>query len=126
MQNTKHISKLEQLIQELCPNGVEYKELGQIGKFYGGLTGKTKDDFSNGNKAFITYKNVYSNPALDIEPKEIVKIADNENQRILQYGDIIFTGSSEILDECGLSSVITKIPNQELYLNSFCFFFQIE
>lgn len=26
------MSKLDDLIQELCPNGVEYKTLGQIGK----------------------------------------------------------------------------------------------
>ena len=26
------MSKLDELIQELCPNGVEYKELGERGK----------------------------------------------------------------------------------------------
>ena len=30
---TKHISKIEQLIAELCPNGVEYKELGNSDYF---------------------------------------------------------------------------------------------
>ena len=68
------MNELEELIQALCPNGVEYKKLGDIGKFYGGLTGKSKDDFKDGNKAFITYKNVYGNPALDIEPVEAVLI----------------------------------------------------
>lgn len=36
------MSKIEKLIQKLCPDGVEYKELGEIGVFYGGLTGKKK------------------------------------------------------------------------------------
>lgn len=119
------MSKIDELIKELCPNGVEYKELGEIGNFYGGLTGKTKEDFQNGNKSFITYKNVYSNISLDIEPIETVKIKENENQRTLEYGDIIFTGSSETPEECGFSSVVTKYPTKELYLNSFCFFLRL-
>lgn len=120
------MSKLEKLIKELCPDGVDNYYLGDIGKFYGGLTGKSKDDFKDGNAKFITYKNVYSNPALDINPVETVKILQNENQRILEYGDIIFTGSSETPDECGFSSVVTRIPTENLYLNSFCFIYRLK
>lgn len=116
------MSRLDELIQELCPNGVEYKTLGELGKFFGCLTGKSKDDFIDGNAKFITYKNVYSNPTLRLDVKDRVKIADGEKQRTLQYGDVIFTGSSETPDECGISSVITVKTNEELYLNSFCFF----
>ncbi|OJF76428.1 MAG: hypothetical protein BKP49_06940 [Treponema sp. CETP13] len=118
------MSKLDDLIDELCPNGVEYIVLGELGKFYGGLTGKSKDDFTDGNAAFITYKNVYSNPALDIDPEDTVKIGEDENQRTLEYGDVVFTGSSETPNECGFSAVVTKIPEKALYLNSFCFFFR--
>ena len=59
---------IEELIKEKCPDGVKYKTLGELGHFYGGLTGKTKDDFTNGNAIFITYKNVYSNLSLDVNP----------------------------------------------------------
>ena len=48
------MSKLSKLIAELCPNGVEYKKLGEIGGFYSGLSGKTKNDFKDGNAKFIT------------------------------------------------------------------------
>ncbi|NLD25909.1 MAG: restriction endonuclease subunit S [Acholeplasmataceae bacterium] len=118
------MSKLEDLIAELCPNGVPFKPLAELGKFFGGITGKSKDDFTNGNAAFITYKNVYSNPALNINPDDTVKITEEEKQRTLEYGDVIFTGSSETPDECGISSVVTKKPEKPLYLNSFCFFFR--
>ena len=57
---------------------------------------------------------------------EKVKIGINEHQRTLEYGDIIFTGSSETPDECGLSSVVTETVNEKLYLNSFCFFFRFD
>jgi len=38
------MNRIEKLIQELCPNGVEFKELGEIGSFYSGLSGKSKND----------------------------------------------------------------------------------
>ena len=118
------MTKLEQLIEEYCPNGVTFKTLGELGQFFGGITGKSKDDFIDGNAKFITYKNVYSNPALDIDIEDRVKIAVGEKQHSLQYGDIIFTGSSETPEECGFSSVVTVNTSEELYLNSFCFFFR--
>lgn len=119
------MSRLDELIQELCPNGIEYKTLGELGKFYGGITGKSKNDFVDGNAKFITYKNVYNNPALKLDVDDRVKISPSEKQRTLQYGDIIFTGSSETPDECGISSVVTKLTDEPLYLNSFCFFFRL-
>lgn len=120
------MSKLEELIKEFCPNGVEYKKLGELGKFYGGLSGKSKNDFANGNEKFITYKNVYANPSLNLDVEDRVKINPRERQNTLQYGDIIFTGSSETPDECGFSSVITTKTSEKLYLNSFCFFFRLD
>ena len=119
-----NMSRLDELIRELCPDGVEYKTLGEIGTFYGGITGKTKDDFVDGNAKFITYKNVYMNPSLNLNLDDKVKIADGENQRTLEYADIIFTGSSETPSECGISSVVTEQPTEPLYLNSFCFVFK--
>ncbi len=50
------MSTLDKLIAELCPDGVEYKTLAELGKFYGGITGKSKDDFKDGNAVFISYK----------------------------------------------------------------------
>lgn len=119
------MSKLQELINELCPDGVEYKTLNELGLFYGGLTGKSKKDFSNGNSKFITYKNVYSNPSLNLDIDDMVFVGENEKQRPIEYGDIIFTGSSETLDECAFSSVVTKRPKTNMYLNSFCFIFRL-
>lgn len=122
---TKHLSKIERLISELCPNGVEFKELGELGEFYGGLSGKSKDDFSNGNAKFVTYMNIYSNIAVNTDIDVFVKMGENENQNRIEYGDVLFTGSSETPDECGMSSVLTKKINEPLYLNSFCFGFRL-
>ena len=99
------MSRLNELIQQYCPDGVEYKKLGELGVFYGGLSGKTKEDFKDGNAKFISYKNVFYNLSLNIDTDERVKIEEGEKQNTIQYGDILFTGSSETPDECGMSSV---------------------
>jgi type I restriction enzyme S subunit len=99
--------------------------LHEIGEFFGGMSGKSKSDFSNGNAKYVTYKNIFDNYAIDIDKTESVKIGQNEKQRTVQKGDIIFTGSSETKDECGMSSVLLQDTNEPLYLNSFCFGFRL-
>lgn len=115
------MTKLEELINELCPDGVEYFTLEELGIFYGGLTGKSKKDFEKGNAKFITYMNVYSNPALKLDVSDVVTIGENERQNCIQYADILFTGSSETPNDCGMSSVLTEYTDEKLYLNSFSF-----
>lgn len=119
------MNKIDKLLEELCPNGVEFKKLGDLGSFYGGLTGKGKNDFKDGNAKFVSYMNVYSNPSLDLNISSLVRILDGEKQNKVQYGDILFTGSSETPDECGMSSVVTEHPLEDLYLNSFCFGYRL-
>ena len=114
-------------LQEMFPellNGVEYVKLDEMGSFYSGLSGKSKEDFRDGNAKFITYVNIFNNPALNTDVENKVKIADGEKQNTIQYGDLLFTGSSETPDECGMCSVLTHHTDEKLYLNSFCFGFR--
>ena len=115
---------LENLLSKHCSNGVVYKTLGELGEFYGGLTGKSKADFTDGNAKFISYMNVFSNLEINTDITDRVKVGKTEHQNIVQHGDILFTGSSETPDECGMSSVLTTQTNEPLYLNSFCFGFR--
>ena len=48
------MSKLNDLLISMCPDGIKYKKMSEIGYFYGGLNSKSKDDFTNGNAAFIS------------------------------------------------------------------------
>lgn len=105
--------------------GVKWYKLGDLGVFYGGLSGKSKSDFTDGNAKFVTYMNVYSNIAIDTNINDMVKIAEVEKQNKIEYGDVVFTGSSETPEDCGMSSVMTTQPSENLYLNSFCFGFRI-
>lgn len=115
------MSKLQDLINKFCPDGVVYHSIGEIGYFYGGLTGKSKEDFKNGTAKFITYLNIYSNPALNLNITDYVNVQTGEKQNRIKKSDILFTGSSETPNECGLTSVVTQEIHEDIYLNSFCF-----
>lgn len=115
------MSEIDDLLRKFCPNGLEFKPLSELGAFYGGLSGKTKTDFTGGNARYITYMNVYSNISVNPSGGNFVKIAENERQNKVEIGDVLFTGSSESKEECGMSSVMTEVSNEEIYLNSFCF-----
>ena len=99
-------------------------KLGEIGTTYTGLNGKNKDDFGKGSY-FIPYMNVYQNNKIDPKHLELVEVFDNENQNIVQYGDIFFTTSSETPEEVGFTSVLLFKPEQKIYLNSFCFGYRL-
>lgn len=102
-------------------DAIKYSKLIDVGHFYGGLSGKSKDDFEDGNAKFITYMNVFSNPSLNINVDDTVRIEEDEKQNVVKFGDVIFTGSSETPNECGMSSVLEEHIDEPLYLNSFCF-----
>ena len=99
----------------------EQRKLGEVGKTFTGLSGKTKEDFGHGDAYFVTYMNVYSNPISDLNMVENVEI-DTKQQEV-KKGDVFFTTSSETPEEVGMSSVwLGEEPH--IYLNSFCFGFR--
>ena len=99
-------------------------KVASIGQPYGGMSGKTKADFSNGNAQYVPFMNVMSNPITDIGYLDSVKINKGESQNKIIKGDLLFNGSSETPEEVGFcSAVLDQIDN--LYLNSFCFGFRI-
>lgn len=115
------MSRLADLIAELCPDGVEYRTLGEMGSLFGGLSGKTKSDFVevDGACPFVTYKEVYSLLEINQIPQGRVLVSSHEKQLVLQRGDVLFTGSSENADEVGLTAVVTAGFSEPVYLNSF-------
>ena len=65
--------------------------------------------------------NVYKNTIATPDGCELVLVEDGEHQNRVEYGDILFTQSSETLEEVGLSSV--WLHKASPFLNSFCFGF---
>ena len=120
----KIIDKLQSLIKGL--NDSLYAQYGgkvltsfaELGTSYSGLSGKSAQDFGSG-KPFITYLNVYSNNVINEKDFQYVAIKDGEKQNVAEYGDVLFTLSSETPREVGIGSVY--LGKEKVYLNSFCF-----
>ena len=120
----KIIDKLQSLIKGL--NDSLYAQYGgkvltsfaELGTSYSGLSGKSAQDFGSG-KPFITYLNVYSNNVINENEFQYVAIKDDEKQNFAEYGDVLFTLSSETPEEVGIGSVY--LGKEKVYLNSFCF-----
>ncbi|GAA8518855.1 restriction endonuclease subunit S [Helicobacter pylori] len=98
--------------------------LGDIGITISGLTGKTKQDFINGNAKYITFLNVLNNVIIDTSILENVKIYPNEKQNSFKKYDLFFNTSSETPKEVGMCAVLLDDIDQ-VFLNSFCFGFRI-
>ena len=121
---SKIIEKLESLIKGL--NNSLYSQyshevltsFAKLGISYSGLSGKSAQDFGSG-KPFITYLNVYSNNIINDKDFQYVSIKDGEKQNVVEYGDVLFTLSSETPEEVGIGSVY--LGKEKVYLNSFCF-----
>lgn len=108
-------------------SGVNYpdwqeKKLGDIGKTFTGLTGKSGEDFGEG-KPYITYMQIFGNSKIEGHFGK-VKISPNEKQSLVLKGDIFFTTSSETPLETGYTSTLLEDCG-ELYLNSFCFGYRL-
>ncbi|HBN04271.1 MAG TPA: restriction endonuclease subunit S [Bacteroidales bacterium] len=101
------------------------KRLGEIGETYGGLTGKSKAHFGQGNAYYIPFMNILSNPIIDINNFEKVSVGEKEKQNKVIAGDLFFNTSSETPEEVGICSVIIE-EVENLYLNSFCFGFRLK
>ena len=99
-----------------------------IGYLYGGLSGKSANDFNQltneDNKCFIPFTNIANNFRIDPESLQTVVIAENEKQNKVKKGDLFFLMSSENYDDVGKSAVLLD-DLEETYLNSFCKGFRI-
>lgn len=97
--------------------------LGDIGRTYGGLTGKSKADFGHGAGKYVTFMNVMTNTRTSLEAVESVHVEPTESQNNVQPGDLLFNGSSETPEEVAFCSWVEDCA-ANTFLNSFCFGFR--
>lgn len=100
--------------------------LRDAGSTYGGLVGKTKDDFGTGSAQFVTFMEVMAGVRLCGARLERVSVGPAERQNRVLRGDVLFNGSSETPEEVALAAVVDYDPSPKTYLNSFCFGFRLK
>lgn len=119
------MSKIEQLIKRLCPNGVEYKPLNEIFRQFSGMTGVSNKWKETGNCKFIDYMNAYKNLKIDVNRLENATVKKIEQNK-LKKGDILLTSASETPDECALSSVIEDNIADNVFMDDHLFGIRIK
>jgi type I restriction enzyme S subunit len=105
------------------PDTWEETYLKYVGNLYGGLTGKSGDDFNQednpNNKPYIPYTNIFRNTYISKNHVDYVVLEYGENQNKVQKFDLFFLMSSETYQDLGKSCILIDDVD-ELYLNSFC------
>lgn len=92
------MSKLNKLIQELCPDGVEYRKLGEIGEYIRGVTYDKKSEVQNECDAWKVFRanNItLSSNTLNFNDIKLVSksVKVKESQKLVKDDILICAGS---------------------------------
>ena len=99
------MTKIEDMIKELCPNGVEWKELGEVCEIIRG-SGLQKKDFVDTGVPCIHYGQIYTYyDSYVYETKSFVSQNLSEKIKKAKSGDLIIATTSENIEDVGKSIV---------------------
>ncbi len=90
------MSKLEELIRELCPDGVEHKKLGEIATDIFRGAGIKRDQVSTEGTPCVRYGEIYTTYGIWFD--RCVSYTDESkisNKKYFGYGDILFAITGE-------------------------------
>lgn len=111
------------------PQSWNTRRLKDVGFLYGGLTGKSGEDFNvdddeDSYMLYIPFTNIFNNSVINPKQMYKVKIEKGEHQNLVFKDDLLFLMSSEDYDGVGKPAIIEEqIDN--LGLNSFCKGFRV-
>ena len=93
------MNEIDKLIQELCPDGVEYRKLGEVGTFVRG-NGIQKKDFTETGVGCIHYGQIYTRFGF-YATKTLTFISEEQAQRCpkAKHGDVVIAITSENVED---------------------------
>jgi len=93
------MSRVDELIQQLCPDGVEFKELGELGEFVRG-NGLPKSDFTESGVGCIHYGQIYTYYGIFThKTKSFVSPETAQKLKKVKQGDLIIASTSENIED---------------------------
>ena len=99
------MTKLEQLIGELCPNGVEYKTLGDIATDFFRGSGIKREDVTAEGIPCVRYGEIYTTYGIwfdeCVSHTTLDKVA---SPKFFEYGDILFVITGESVEDIAKST----------------------
>lgn len=95
------MSKLKELIDRLCPDGVEFKPLGEVGTFIRG-NGLQKKDFVESGVGCIHYGQIYTHyGTFATETKSFVREEQAKKLLKVNPGNLVIACTSENVEDVG-------------------------
>lgn len=115
------MSRIDELIQELCPSGVEYKQLGDAGRV---VRGKrfVKDDMIDAGVPCVHYGEIYTK--YGISAVQSISYVSHERARTLRFaqpGDVIMASAGETIEDIGKS--VAWLGNEPIAIHDACYSF---
>ena len=99
------MNKLEQLIKELCPNGMEYKKLGDIATDVFRGAGITRDQVTEEGTPCVRYGEIYTTYGIYFDT--CVSHTDEstiQSKKYFEHGDLLFAITGESVEDIAKST----------------------
>jgi type I restriction enzyme S subunit len=108
------VSRLEQLIAEFCPDGVEYKEIDEIFELKNGYTpSKRNNDFwENGTVPWFTLNDIRTNGRLLDDSIQHVTEDGVKGGKLIPKGSIIMSTTATIGEHALIK--VDALTNQQI------------
>lgn len=107
------MSKLEELIQQLCPDGVEYKPLGEVVDFTDGYSFKSEDFTDSGNYQVIKITDIFDGK-INIGKTYINKLPEKLKKKQQLTGGEIVVAMSGSTGKGGYNTLKNVVVNQRI------------
>lgn len=92
-------SRIEALIAEMCPEGVDFKTIGDFGELVRG-NGMPKSDFVESGVGCIHYGQIYTYYGIwTTETKSFISVEKAKNLAKVDPGDLVITNTSENIED---------------------------
>ena len=96
------MSRIDEMIARLCPDGVEYRALGEVGTL---VRGKrfVRNDFRDSGAACIHYGELYTHYGVwASEAKSFINEELSKTLRHANPGDVVIVGAGEAVEDIGI------------------------
>ncbi len=115
-------NKIDQLIEELCPQGVEFRALGEVGNFFRGKR-FVKTDIMTEGVPCIHYGEMYTHYNIWAEKsKSFLKPELAKKLRVAQPGDVVIVAAGETIEDIGKG--VAWLGNSDVVVHDACFIFR--
>jgi type I restriction enzyme, S subunit len=118
------VSRVEDLIAALCPDGVPFEELGELGEFIRGRR-FTKADYVDSGLGAIHYGEIYTDyGTATAVTRSFVRPELKTSLRLARTGDLVIAATGEnVKDVC---KAVAWLGDDEIAIHDDCFIFRHE